>query len=347
MIIHNTYDRVYSRSPAFVKKALSSVAHALLSKPRTKPCSLPPAKRFPDPFEGCLVFSADFEMAWAWRYSTSGKPMEAMGLVERENIPVLLNILNKYNIPTTWAIVGHLFLKGCKKSDGPPHPELPRVPHFNDHWVFTEGDWYDHDPCSAVEEAPAWYAPDIIQRIIGSETEHEIGCHTFTHLNCKDSICPANVLEAELDLCRKLASDLNVDLKSFVYPGGTYGNYPALKKCGFSNYRYRDQNHELYYPEKDQWGLWRIPSSENIGANPLSINPITLIKRYRKYIDKAIEKHSVVHFWFHPSADLKLLSFVLSSLADYAWKKRDSGQLWVCTMGQLVQHCSLQSGGIQ
>ena len=67
------------------------------------------------PFKkGIIVFSADFEMAWAFRYSKkeSAKAMET-GMKERENFPILLDLFNKYDIPVTWATVGHLFLDSC------------------------------------------------------------------------------------------------------------------------------------------------------------------------------------------------------------------------------------------
>ena len=35
----------------------------------------------------------------------------------RENVPVLLKIFEDFNIPITWATVGHLFLESCNKGD--------------------------------------------------------------------------------------------------------------------------------------------------------------------------------------------------------------------------------------
>jgi hypothetical protein len=63
---------------------------------------------------GLVVFSADFEMAWAFRYSkTLASKAVEIGLKERENVPTLLDLFDKYQIPATWATVGHLFLNEC------------------------------------------------------------------------------------------------------------------------------------------------------------------------------------------------------------------------------------------
>jgi hypothetical protein len=136
------------------------------------------------PFEkGIVVFSADFEMAWAFRFSKT-KQNEAVkkGLEERANVPVLIDLFEKYEIPVTWATVGHLFLGECKKdTNGLTHPEMPRPEFFdNRNWCYNSGDWYQHDPGSDYKTDPAWYASDLIDIVIASRVNHEIGCHTFS-----------------------------------------------------------------------------------------------------------------------------------------------------------------------
>ena len=42
----------------------------------------------------------------------------------RENVPKILNLCEIYDIPITWATVGHLFLSNCKRVNKIAHPEI-------------------------------------------------------------------------------------------------------------------------------------------------------------------------------------------------------------------------------
>jgi hypothetical protein len=160
--------------------------------------------------KGIVVFSADFEMAWAFRFSkTNRQAAVEKGLQERYNVPILLNLFDKNQIPVTWAIVGHLFLNNCARNNlNFAHNEMPRPSYFeNPHWIFNSGDWYDNDPCTDYKTDPAWYAPDLVEQIIKSKVNHEIGCHTFSHIDFTYKNCTHKLAEAELNACIKLAEE--------------------------------------------------------------------------------------------------------------------------------------------
>ena len=73
-------------------------------------------KFIPKPYKAALIICADFELAWAWRFSThinSSKEASDYASRERKNIPVILDLCDNYNIPLTWATVGLLFLGNC------------------------------------------------------------------------------------------------------------------------------------------------------------------------------------------------------------------------------------------
>jgi peptidoglycan/xylan/chitin deacetylase (PgdA/CDA1 family) len=337
--IKRLYLYLYDRSPMAVKSILTKSVFLLSKKPFVKQCELPHKNRFPNSYKGCMVISADFEMAWAWRYSKIGNDPLKMGLRERYNVPYIIDMFEKYDFPITWAIVGHLFLDKCKKKDGRAHSDLRRIPYFENRWNFNKGDWYDHDPSSSYKDAPAWYAPDLIQMILNSKIEHEIGCHTFSHLNCSDKDCPPEVLDDEIGMCVALAKNIDISLHSMVFPGGTNGNYAILRKYGFTNYRINDDDWDLFYPEKDKFGLWRLPSSTSLGADDFDWSLDYRLKRYRKYIDTAISKNTVFHLWFHPSLDDFSMTSVFPGILDYACEKRDRGELWITTMGDLAAYC--------
>jgi len=289
--------------------------------------------------KGIIVLSADFEMAWAFRYSkTNGKIAEVMGLRERENVPKLLTLFEKYQISITWATVGHLFLDSCSKEQGSnAHPMMPRHSFFeNSNWSFSRGDWYQHDPCSNYKESPAWYAPDLIDQIIQSPVGHEIGCHTFSHIDCTDKNCSSELFDAELTVCIELANKKEIQLKSIVFPGGTNGNYSTLKKLGFTNYR-KATNYHIDIPLITDDGLVQIPSSYNLDRSNRNWSAKRYIRMANSFVSMASKHKMVAHLWFHPSMDKWYIENVLPSVLDYIRKQVDENRVEVLTMSQLSE----------
>ncbi len=309
---------------------------ALLYDLRIKPTV---NRKVKTPFsKGIIVLSADFEMAWAFRYSkTKGKIAEEMGLRERENVPKLLTLFEKYQIPITWATVGHLFLDSCSKGQGlNAHPMMPRHSFFeNSNWSFSSGDWYQHDPCSNYKDAPAWYAPDLIDQIIQSPVDHELGCHTFSHIDCTDRNCSSQLLNVELTACIELASKKGIQLKSMVFPGGTNGNYSTLKELGFTNYR-KATNYHIDIPFINDDGLVQIPSSHNLDRSNQNWSAKRYIRMANSFVKKASKHKMVAHLWFHPSMDSWYIENVLPHILENLKKSSNNGDIEILTMGAVA-----------
>ena len=277
-------------------------------------------------------------MAWAFRYSkTLASKAVEIGLKERENVPTLLDLFDKYQIPATWATVGHLFLNECSRNEqGIAHPEIPRPAYFeNPNWLFNAGDWYDYDPGTNVVEDPSWYAPDLIKQIISANAGHEIGCHTFSHLDFTYKNCSKIMAVAELKTCRTLANNKGISLRSFVFPGGTFGNYESLKEKGFICYRKPMKNH-IDLPYKDSYGLIAIPSSLGLDKDPYGWSKDFHLKIIRKFLEKTMKYKLVCHFWFHPSMNNWYLDNVMPEIVKMVGEFRDKGKLRVLTMGALA-----------
>jgi peptidoglycan/xylan/chitin deacetylase (PgdA/CDA1 family) len=302
-------------------------------------------KTVKSPFEkGIVVFSADFEMAWAFRFSkTKHTTALETGLSERENLPVLLGLFNRYNIPVTWATVGHLFNTSCSRGvDGIAHPEMPRPRYFEDrNWQYKSGDWYDNDPCTNKESDPAWYAPDLIEQIIQSNVSHEIGCHSFSHIDFTYKNCQKELANAELDACIKLAKEKGITLKSMVFPGGKSGNYESLKERGFTCYR-KPMNNHIDLPYIDSTGLVVIPSSLGLDKDPYGWSKEFHLKMIRKFIEKTAKYKLVCHFWFHPSMDRWYHESVMPEVLRVVAEFRDASKIQVMTMGQLAEEVSIE-----
>lgn len=300
-------------------------------------------RKFTSPFKkGIVVFSADFEMAWAFRYSKTKKNQAVeMGLKERKNIPVLLNLFDIYQIPVTWATVGHLFLNECNQ-DGKalPHGEMPRPQFFeNRNWIFNTGDWYSHDPCTNFRSDPAWYAPDLIDMILHTKIQHEVACHTFSHLDFTYKNCTKELADAELDACINLAAKKNITLRSMAFPGGTFGNYESLKGKGILCYR-KPMKYHIDLPCFDSHGLIIIPSSLSLDKDPYGWSKEFHLQRIKKFLEKTAQYKLVCHFWFHPSMDSWFLSNVLPDILKIVSDYRYSNKIEILTMNQVANKYS-------
>jgi len=308
-----------------MKSFLSKLNFALNRNPRILRCD-DFRKYIPAPFSAVITITADFELAWAPRYSKSfSNPLKRsleLARTERNNVPKLLSLCDKYDIPITWATVGHLFLKDCKRLDGKAHIEIPSVKNYNGpYWNFYGKDWFEYDPCSNFIDSPEWYAPDLIEKILNSEAKHEIGCHTFSHIDCRDEVCPLDLFKAELIECKKEASKIGVELKSFVHPGHTIGNLDELVELGFTSFQ-SDRGNILGYPINHKNGLWELERTyEFVWRNGWTKE--YHIYRYKKIIDRAIKNNAVCNFWFHPSFDMNFNDEVLPEILKYFNNQRD------------------------
>jgi peptidoglycan/xylan/chitin deacetylase (PgdA/CDA1 family) len=89
---------------------------------------------------------------------------------ETEMLERLLSTCDRLGIPISFDVVGHLLLDSCSGEHDGPH---------------SDG-WFDADPGTDVDTDPLYYAPDLVERVVESETDHEICTHTFSHVPCSD-----------------------------------------------------------------------------------------------------------------------------------------------------------------
>ncbi|HHZ15883.1 MAG TPA: polysaccharide deacetylase family protein [Candidatus Cloacimonetes bacterium] len=333
MPVRKLYKSLRAKLNTKQRSALSKLVFSISGKPFVYAQNQAIYKGFPQQQRGGFIISADFEMAWAFRYSKRKVDPLAMAQLERENIPELLKLFERYNIPITWATVGHLMLESCKKGD---HDWMQRLPYVDDHWKYTSGDWFDADPYTDYKADNAWYAPDMLELILQSPVKHEIGCHTFSHIDCLDRNCPPQVLDDEIVACKNAAKAWDIELKSFVFPGGTAGNYPILNKHGFQIYR-KNVDHDLAYPYPDEYGMLITPSTSAFGRiHDWSAD--YYIYRFKTMLDKAVKTNTVAHIWLHPSVDKWTIAEVMPEVLRYASDLREAGKLWIGTMGDIANH---------
>jgi Polysaccharide deacetylase len=287
---------------------------------------------------GAVVFSLDFEMAWAWQYSkNTGEDFVAKGLHEREMTPRLIGAFEEYSLPATWATVGHLFLDSCQRGhDGLAHPDIVHPGHFeNQFWTFQSGDWYQYDPCSNVRNDPAWYAPDLIGQILESRVKHEIACHSFSHISF--GACSGEVAAAELDACFEAMRPYGLTPSTWVFPRHDEGNFKVLADHGFKIVRSFPRTWaKLTLPLLRDDGMWGVHVSTAIDRGDRWPMEDRLL-RLKTFADAAARSRMAAHIWFHPSLPRREMTDLLFPFLRYCADMRERGELDILTMEGLVE----------
>ena len=183
---------------------------------------------------GAMVISFDFELAWGLRTSSSDHSGYHGIERVREVVAGLLDIFQRLEIPATWATVGHLMLRSedCPGGKFSYESPAPRYPWFS-------GDWFDGIP--GVEEplADQFYAPDLVERIVGCPVYQELATHTFSHVDMGDPASSRDLADAEFGLCRRLTESWGRTMRSVVFPhnyvGGDWTSLPNTELRRFAD----------------------------------------------------------------------------------------------------------------
>jgi len=309
-------------------------AHGCSPPTKTFACGIEIAP-FKDNAEAACCISADFEMGWGWR-SLGLQGATSMGECERRHVPLILSLLEEYSIPITWATVGHLFLESCTCSnDGRAHADMPR-PLTDGTW---SGDWYWPDPCSNVQKAPAWYGPDLIQQIVDSRVGHEVGTHSFSHINFQAPYSSPEVVERELEACADAMRPFAVRPRTLIFPRhqAEFSFLDLFANAGINVVRHRDNEKgvRLSYPERTLSGVYKIYESMNLRI----AKRYDYLEKAKIFVKKAMKRRAVYSLWFHPSDPTEWFDPQLREILHYLDTERRSGRLWIATMQELAAYC--------
>lgn len=313
--------------------------------------------------KGLFILSLDVELAWGMRGDRSFfRDFER----EREIIKKILKLLERYNIKATWAIVGHLFLEGCKQKNGVKHSEIIR-PKYK--WL--DSDWFDIDPCSDINKDSLWYGKDIIAYIKKCATFQEVGSHTFSHIIVGDEGCSKECFSSELQASKKSAEKEGINLESFVFPQNKIDHLDVLKDHGFITFRGVDENwyrsfhktlkkiahfmdnYFMIQPQavlpKIEGGILNIPGSYFYVHKRgwAKFLPVSFrVKKSIFGIEKAVKQKKIFHLWFHPfniaSDEIGLLAG-LEEIFKFVADEIKKGNIDNLTMGELANILSNQA----
>ena len=267
----------------------------------------------------------------------------------RESWIRLLDSFDEFDVPATWAIVGHLFRDGC---DG-EHADHPLAP-----------EWFANDPGGTVAEQPLWFAPDLVDAIVDRSTNHEIGSHSYSHVEFGADGTNRETATAELQ-ATSAATDHS--LTSLVFPRNRVGHLDALADHGFTCYRgnmnrwydgsvarpaakaanmlVQRSPPPISHPTVDEHGLVDVPASLNLFgfegiarslAAPFVADP--LVRQAKLGIERAVAEEGVFHCWFHPNDVLRPSHLGrVRAVLEHVATRREHGDVTVATMSEIAE----------
>lgn len=332
----------------------------------TASSNLDPAPEAP----GSFVVSFDTELIWGSFDHTSPAEFERQYPDIRRTIDEVLALLARYEVPATWAVLGHLYLGACARdAAGLAHPELV---HPRQSWY--PGDWYAADPCTDRERDPLWYGDDIVDAIQAAAPLHEIGCHSFGHALYDDPALTPEAVRSDLQACLALARERGIRPRSFVFPRNREGHHQLLREAGFVAFRGADPTWHARLPGAagrvghliDQAiaipppvsvpterlpGLWDIPGSMILlhRAGIRRYVPYdSRVRKARAGLRHAARRGGVFHLWMHPfnlASDRVGMLAALEAIVQSAVRHRDAGRVRIETMGALADRLAAAPSG--
>ncbi len=301
---------------------------------------------------GRVVLSIDAELAWGF-HDLQEPPADRLR-DPRAAWRRLVELLEEFSIPATWAVVGHLMLEEGN-GDHADHP-------------LAGSGWFDADPECDATAAGHWYGPDLVEEVRSAAADHEIGCHAFSHVVFDRDRIDESTATAEVRRCVELADEWDLSLESFVFPRNVVGFREVLARHGFRAYRgntpsrwyddsaayplakvadfaVSDSPPPIVSPKIDEHGLVDVPASLCLfsferGAPVLEpvIGDHPVVRQAKLAIDEVADGDGIAHFWLHPNdlvheSDYDRLREVLA----YVATRRDEGRLTVETIGDVAR----------
>jgi hypothetical protein len=270
---------------------------------------------------GAFTLSLDFELIWGTVDIAGVDGFRSACLFERKRIvDDLLALLDEFEIPATWCIVGHLFLDRC---DG-KHATLKCPAH-----AWLREDWFEADPGGIENDQSVFLGKSLVEKILACPTKQEVGFHSFSHVIWGDPGCSREVAESEIRACLDAAAWTGTQPVSFVFPRNRVGHLDVLADHGMRVFRgpgprwyERDENpgalgrlaHLLevalgtpaptVLPSAAPSGLVNLPGSMIYLPAHGVRGLIPVGRRVRRAIaalEEAVERRRVFHLWFHPT----------------------------------------------
>jgi peptidoglycan/xylan/chitin deacetylase (PgdA/CDA1 family) len=264
--------------------------------------------------QGVLLISVDVEFAWGFadilETNLARKYIGIISKRSRRNMREVLKICENLDVPMTFGFVGRLL--------------------FDDE----------------SSHASIWYARDVFQSVLNSRVEHEIACHSFSHIDF--SKCTREEAISDVSMCKKVMRSLGIDPLSFLYPRNRLGYLDVLEKEGFKTFRFKINrsyrevppiiqlfNQTLSLPIK-VGGLIAIPSNM-LFQSPKFISSSAILFATLKALREASARRRVLHLILHDYLESDVLIHYLSYVLKYAKKLEKKDLIRIKTMQELYE----------
>lgn len=309
---------------------------------------------------GYFILSLDTELAWGSFDRSSFKRRLNSFERTRTEIRRLLEMLDHYHVPATWAFVGHLMLERCERRNGRTHEDVLR-PRYK----WFPNDWHALDPATNVTSDPLWYGTDILRWVLDAQVRHEIASHTFSHVVVQDPACSREIALSQFRKCCELHTAHGLQLNSVVYPRNRVAHLDVLRDLGIIAYRGVEESwfhrfngapfriaHLIHralglspptYPlsGRAEEGLVNLPASMFLlpMGGLRTLVPIAARRRQALCgLDRAAERGEIFHLWFHPFnlASSRRLPELMEEILQRVAELRIQGRIQALTMSEMA-----------
>lgn len=264
----------------------------------------------------------------------------------------MLELCDEYDIPATWAVVGHLMLESCDETHA-MHP--------------APDGWFAREQTNWMDREDLRFCPDLVRAIFESDADHEFASHSFSHVLFGRPETDRQLAAAELERSVELATQWNQTIDSFIYPRNDIGHRDVLAEYGISAYRGKSPTRDgirgvfdstvrdrsmIVEPTVDEYGLVNVPASlflfgfegpARTVAESIWDDPMVVLAR--RGIDEAVQSDGIFHMWLHPNnltheRDDRRMRAILS----YVDQRRAETDLTVETMANVARQVDIASG---
>lgn len=255
---------------------------------------------------GSVVISLDAELGWGVHHE---HPLPASRIRNaRSAWKALLRLFDEYEIPATWAVVGHLFLEDCDAG-------------HTDHPAGSECCLEAPD---GIPRGDTWFANGLIEEIVDADVDHELASHGFSHVHFAHERMNPSMAESECAAAAETLAPHSSEPRSFVFPVNEVGFRDRLSEHGFACYRgpapdrpgpaeklwdgLRGRNAPpIVEPTVDEHGMVNVPASLYLFSFEGVVRKIVegvrddpIVTAVRLGIDALQETDGVLHLWLHP-----------------------------------------------
>ena len=289
---------------------------------------------------GTFILSLDCEGKWGVAdHLDAGNHATLTDARLRDAYRAILDVLDRYAIPATFAFVG-VFAEPAERL----RPLLPMLEEMD-----GDAGGYLAPALADMREGTqqGWHGDWAVEMVQSARSDHEIGLHGVTHVPWGD--VGARFVEAERALLGQLTNPTR-DARTFIYPRNKVGHVDQLSAMGIEGYRAAKHHSSRVASLLSEFALHEKPDQPcdrhgdqcvipagrflNFKAGLRRFVPTAVtVRRGANMLDRAARNGGIVHYWLHPEnlAAAPDTIDALEGIVRHAAKLRDNGKCEIMT----------------